>query len=99
MNQSVFSVDAAMEQMISLGKVDSSDTLGTTFHNAALGGNKRAAKKVLDKGNLIFWGSLNVYERLYVYMNTVDALISNCYTIVTNIMLSIKDQYLYIINL
>lgn len=39
-----------MEQLIKVGQVDSSDTLGTTLHHAAYVGNKRALKKVLEKG-------------------------------------------------
>ena len=42
-----------MEQLISVGQVDSSDRLGTTLHHSALTGNKRALKKVLNQGIFI----------------------------------------------
>jgi hypothetical protein len=43
-----------MEQLISVGQVDSSDRLGTTLHHSALVGNKKTLKKVLQQGILIF---------------------------------------------
>ena len=41
------------EQLITVGQIDPSDTLGTTLHHSAHHGNKKAVKKVLDKGILI----------------------------------------------
>ena len=38
------------EQLIPLGSVDETDTLGTSLHHAAVQGNKKTLKKVLDKG-------------------------------------------------
>lgn len=44
-----------MEQLISLGQIDSSDTLGSALHHSALHGNKKALKKALEKGNQNMW--------------------------------------------
>jgi len=38
------------EQLITLGQIDASDTLGTSLHNAALCGHKKSLKRVLQKG-------------------------------------------------
>ena len=38
------------EQLISIGNVEESDALGFTLHQAAIQGNKKALKRVLDKG-------------------------------------------------
>ena len=40
------------EQLIPIGHVDESDTLGNTLHHAAFGGSKKALKRVLDKGRV-----------------------------------------------
>ncbi|XP_053384760.1 uncharacterized protein LOC128550221 isoform X2 [Mercenaria mercenaria] len=40
----------SMEQLISVGQVDSSDRLGTALHHSAYVGNKRTLKKVLQQG-------------------------------------------------
>ena len=39
------------DQLIILGHVDESDSLGHSLHQAATSGNKKAVKKVLDQGN------------------------------------------------
>ncbi|KAL4240092.1 Protein tyrosine kinase [Mactra antiquata] len=39
-----------MDQLITIGQVDASDTLGASLHYAALNGKKKILKKALDKG-------------------------------------------------
>lgn len=54
----------SMEQMIKLGQIDASDTLGTALHQASLSGSKKALKKVLDKGNAVLIEECNTLEEV-----------------------------------
>ena len=40
------------EQIIPIGHVEESDTLGNTLHHAALRGSRKSMKRVLDKGKV-----------------------------------------------
>lgn len=42
-----------MDQLITIGQIDASDTLGSSLHYAALNGKKKILKKALDKGEYL----------------------------------------------
>ena len=58
------------EQLITLGQVDASDTLGTTLHNAALNGNKKAVKRVLEKGRAKLFANRDFWKPNFYHLLT-----------------------------